>query len=116
MLYFSSSAWTNPKRSSEQEGAESDAWKEVCQETKLEGMRSAVENKYPDVQFILNAVAGSLVVVTAKEDDNFELLEKGEWTVVSPKDSVLAKIHEAKAYVFSDLTVFGKQLDVEGFS
>ena len=47
-----------------------------------------------------------LVVLTAEkdlllEDDNFESLKKkGNWLVVSPIDSNLAKIHQAKAYFF----------------
>ena len=43
-----------------------------------------MEHKYPDVQFILNALAASLVV-----------------PMVSPLDSVLAKTHQPKAHVFS---------------
>ena len=36
------------------------------------------------------------------EDDNFESFKTGKWAMVSPTDSVLAKIHQARAYVFSN--------------
>ena len=71
------------------------------------------------MQFILNALARSLVVLTAEgdlllADDNFESLNKGNWFLVSPTDSILAKIHQAKAYVFSDtLSCFGETSDAK---
>ena len=108
---------------SERGGAEADAhWQEVCREMKLEdtsitkeafvtillqkrvSTRSLVEHHYPDVQFILTALAGSLVDLTEEgdlflEDVNLESLNM---SMVIPTDSILAKMHHAKAYVFSD--------------
>ena len=38
------SAWVNPSRSSEREGAEPDAvWQEVCHETKLQGKSNTTD-------------------------------------------------------------------------
>ena len=34
------------------------------------------------------------------EDDHFESFTTGKWAMVSPIDSVMAKIHQAKGYVF----------------
>ena len=64
-----------------------------------------MEHTYPDVQFIVNAFARSLVVLTEEgelllEDDNFELLNTGKWVMVSPVHSVMAKIHQVKAHIF----------------
>ena len=47
------------------------------------------------------------MLLTAKgdfllEDDNFESFKRGKWSLASPIDSNLTKIHLAKAYVFSD--------------
>ena len=61
----------------------------------------AMECKYPNVQFILETILGSLVAFTV-EDDTFESLKKSMWAVVSPTDSILAKIPEAETYVSSD--------------
>ena len=36
------------------------------------------------------------------ESDNFKLLKTGKWAMLSPTDSVLAKLHQAKAHVFTD--------------
>ena len=47
-------------------------------------MRSTMEQKYPDVQFILAALVGSLVVLTAQgyimlDNDHFESPETRMW-------------------------------------
>ena len=65
-----------------------------------------MEHKCPNVQFILEALVGSLVVFTSKgylllEDQIFEPLKKDKWAVLSPEDSILSKIHQVKADVFS---------------
>ena len=74
-------------------------------------IRAAMEHKHRDVQFILEALVGSLVGLAAErdlllEDDNFESLKKAKWTVVSLKDSLLGKTHQAKGYVFFDTCVW----------
>ena len=71
-------------------------------------MRSAMEHKYPDVQFIVDALARGSVVLTAEEDllpgeDNFKSFKTGTRAMVSPRHSVLANIHEAEAYIFPTL-------------
>ena len=65
-------------------------------------MQAAVKNKCPDVQFILEALAGSLTDFTEEgdfllEDQNLESLKNGPWAVVSPIDSILSKNHQAEA-------------------
>ena len=52
-------------------------------------MRAAMEDKYQDVPFILNAFSGSLLVLTAEghflvEDQKFESLKTDKWAVVRP--------------------------------
>ena len=63
-----------------------------------------MEHKSSDAQFIFDALAGSLVVERAEryllfEDDHFEPFETETWAMVSAMDLILAKIHQAKAYV-----------------
>ena len=102
-------------------------WRDVCRATKLKGesvtkkayieamwksfgkttLFAAMEHRYPNVQFIMDALAGSLVVSTAEGDfllegDHFESVTTGKVALVSPIESVLTKIHDAKAYVFSE--------------
>ena len=67
-------------------------------------MRTAMEHKYPNVQFH-QALDGSLVVAIAEgdlllEDQNFELLKTRKWAMVRPTYSVSAKIQQAKTCVF----------------
>ena len=55
-------------------------------------MSSSTEHKSPNVQFILDTLAGSLMVLTADgnflfEDGRFEPLKPGKWAMVSPIDS-----------------------------
>ena len=70
-------------------------------------MRSAMEHKHPDVQFILDALARILVVLDSEgdllfEDDHFESFKRRKRAEVRPTDAVLAKVHQARAYVFSN--------------
>ena len=66
-------------------------------------------------QLILNAVARSPVVLTAEgdlllEDDNFEVLMTGKCPMVSPIDSMLAKIHPASARDVRAIRNFERQV------
>ena len=83
----------------------------------MASMRDAMKHKYPGVQFILDALAGSLVVLTAEgdlliEDDHIESSKTGKWAMMSPTDSVLAQIHQAKVKESSMWKPAGK---VEGW-
>ena len=60
-------------------------------------MRSSMEHT-PEVQFILTPSSEALW-------SHFESLKTGKWALVSPINFVLAKIHQSKAYVFSDSVV-----------
>ena len=56
-----------------------------------------MEHKFPNVQFILDAHAGSLVVLTAEghslpEDDHFGSLTTCTWAVVGPIVSICLQI------------------------
>ena len=66
-----------------------------------------MENKNPDVQFILEALVGNPTAFTAQgdillEDPSFEPLKISTWTVENTIDSLLSKIHQAKSYALSD--------------
>ena len=114
-------------RSSEQEGANVDGfWQEICQATnwcgrdselrlstrpsrckKKKQLREAVEFNFPNVQYILDTLVGSLVTSEAKgnlllQDENSEPLQKRRWKIASPIDSTLLNIHQANVHVFSD--------------
>ena len=59
-------------------------------------MRSAMEDKYPNVQFILDALAKILAVLSAEgdlllEDARFELFKTRKWAMVSPINSVVQR-------------------------
>ena len=61
-----------------------------------------MEHQCPNVQFVLLAFVGSLVVFAAEgdillEDLNFESLKKGKVAYVSPLGSILQKNHQATA-------------------
>ena len=69
------------------------------------------------VHLELNALVRSQVVLTAEgdlslEDNKFESLKTGKWAMVSPKDSILAKIHQQKR-ILRLRFVSGRWLDVE---
>ena len=130
MLHSSSYAWRNPVRFSEQGGEvcqetklrvtiiKNKSYIEAMWESfgqtalfatislqKNVSMRFAMEHKYRDVQFILNALAGSRVVVTAEghlllEDDNVESLNVGNWgEAQSWQRSICKSVHFLR-YVF----------------
>ena len=61
-------------------------------------------NKIPYVKFIQEALARSLLALTAEgnlllEDENFE---NRTWADASPINSFLSQIHQARSFVFSD--------------
>ena len=65
--------------------------------------------KFPDVQFILNVLARSLLVLTSQgdlllEDDHFESFKTGKWALVGPSDSVLPRTHQAETVRFLRLS------------
>ena len=65
-----------------------------------------MEFNFPNAQYILDTFVGSLVAVAAESNillgQNHEPLHKGRWKVVSPIDSILSKIHQARVHVSSD--------------
>ena len=73
----------------------------------------AMEQKYPNVQFILEALVG-FVVITAKgdhllKDQDFEPRKANKWPVASPTYSKLSEIRQATAYVFSDSVLYSRR-------
>ena len=61
-------------------------------------MRSAMEHEYPDVHFFLLEACW---LITAEgdfllEDNHFESSNTSKWAMVSPIESLLARIHQAK--------------------
>ena len=57
-------------------------------------MNGATEFNFPIVQYILDAVAGSLATLPAEGKlllQNYEPLRKGLWNTVSPVDSILSE-------------------------
>ena len=98
--------------------AESDAFRqEVRQETKLEGTKShkrrvCRSRRNTRSQTIGSSWRPSSEVLWAKPQRELER-SKGTWAVVSAIDSTPAKIHQTKAYVFSDsVFVLGGTSDV----
>ena len=70
-------------------------------------MQAEMKNKSPDVKFMLEALVGCLMALTAVgdlllEDPNFESLKDRAWAVASTLDSFLSENHQAKSFVFSD--------------
>ena len=128
------SALRNPLRSMEHEDLNlGRPWFAVCQNTKrgksnvtkasyLKAMwkmsgtttlglqkvvNAAMDFDFPDVQYILNALIGSFITLTAEgnvlqTNQQYNGLKGELWKVVGPTASILSEAHHAQVHVFSD--------------
>ena len=71
-------------------------------------MRKAMEFNFPNVQYILDTPRGQSGDFSRRgkpfaPSSKFQATpEKGMWKIVSPTDSILSNMHQARVHVFSD--------------